>query len=336
MRTSTRLTSGAAFMSSFALIASLAAAQNAEIIFKQPELQGVPGNFFVPSSAVEKHRYPASPPFKLIFWQGNPFQVNGELVPSTWDARAKTGLDVGHERDAQYSLKASGPSSTVQVRGRSVGAYLNSADLINSRFRADPAMMITPVIDFPDENIFPFADRGQKIYQSLKLRIPTAVSQSRPHNIVYIVSDFLFIDRMTGARLTYEVAFFHQNPHAPMLTRAGLIKTEVGLFDKGSRSYQVGSPLSPLARLNVPVEGSALYSTLPWREPRRMAFTISWRNFKTALRSLEAKGYAGSLNPADYGLRQWHLNAEMQYDRIPTQLGWSLSDTKIVLVRASH
>lgn len=196
-------------------------------------------------------------------------------------------------------------------------------------------MMITPVIDFPEKNIFPFADSRQKLYQSLELRVPTAVSQSRPHNIVYIVSDFLFIDRTTGTRLTYEVALFHQNPHAPRLTRAGLIKTEVGLFDRGSHSYQVGSPLSPLARLNEPVEGSALYSTLPWREPRRMAFTISWRNFKTALQSLGAKGYGGSLNPADYRLRQWHLNAEMQYDRIPTRLGWSLSDTTIALVRDS-
>jgi hypothetical protein len=325
-----------ALIASVASTASPAIAQSSKIIFEQPELQAVPGNFFVPSSAVEKNRYPASPPFKLIFWQGNPFQANGELVPSTWDARSKTGFDVGHARDAQYSLKSSGVSSTVQVRGRTVGAYLNSADLMNSRFRADPAMMITPGIDFPERNIFPFADPRQKLYQSLELRIPTAVSQSRPHNTVYIVSDFLFIDRTTGTRLTYEVGLFHENPHAPMLTRAGLMKTEVGLFDKGSRSYQVGSPLSPLARLNEPVEGSALYSTLPWREARRMAFTISWPNFKTGLQSLGARGYGGSLNPADYSLRQWHLNAEMQYDRVPTQLGWTLSDTKILLLRGSR
>ena len=101
-----------------------------------------------------------------------------------------------------------------------------------------------------------------------------------------------------------------------------------------SHSYQVGDPLSPLARLNEPAEGSALYSTLPWREARRMAFTISWRNFKTGLESLTGKGaYSGSLNPADYFLSNWHLNAEMQYDQTPAQLGWSLSGSKIALVK---
>ena len=243
-----------------------AAKSDPTVIFEQPELKGVPGNFFVPSSAIEKNKYPTSPPFKLIFWQGNPLQANGELVPSTWDAKSKTGLDVHNDRNAQFSLKSSGPSSTVQIKGRSVGAYLDSADLANSRFRVDPAMMITPGIDLPDQNIFPFADPKQKLYQSLTLRIPTALSQSRPHNTVYVVSDFLFVDRTTGTKLTYEVGLFHQNPHAPPLTREGLVKTEVGLFDPGTHSYQVGSPLSPLARLNEPIEGSALYSTLPWRE----------------------------------------------------------------------
>lgn len=314
------------------------AAANSDVttIFEQPELDGVPGNFFVPSSTIENNKYPKSPPFKLIFWQGNPFQANGELVPSTWDAASKTGLDVGDDRDAQYSLRPSGPSSTVQIRGHAVGAYLNSADLFNSRFQADPAMMITPGIDLPNQNIFPFAQPKQKLYQSLKVRIPTAVSQSRPHNTVYVVSDFLFIDRTTGTKLTYEVGLFHQNPHAPPLTREGLIKTEVGLFDAGTHSFQVGSPLSPLARLNEPVEGSALYSTLPWSDERRIAFTISWQNFKTALESLQSKGaYSGSMNPADYVLRQWHLNAEMQYDQTPTELGWSLSNVKIVMLRGN-
>lgn len=304
------------------------------VIFEQPDLAGVPGNFFVPSSAVEKNKYPKSPPFKLIFWQGNPFQADGELVPSNWNAELKTGLDIGEDRNAQYSLKSSGPSSTVQIKGHSVGAYLNSADLINSRFQADPAMMITPGIDLPDQSLFPFADPQQELYQSMKLRIPTAVSQSRPHNTVYVVSDFLFVDRTTGTKITYEVGLFHQNPHAPALTPEGLIKTEVGLFDPGTHSYQVGNPLSPLARLNEPVEGSALYSTLPWPEERHIAFTISWKNFKTGLESLNAKGgYTGSMNPADYALRQWHLNAEMQYDSTPTQIGWSLSDTTIALVK---
>lgn len=134
--------------------------------------------------------------------------------------------------------------------------------------------------------------------------------------------------------MTYEVGLFHQNPHAPALTREGLIKNEVGLFDVNSHNYQVGSPLLPLARLNEPVEGSALYSTLPWYEERTMAFTINWRNFKTGLESLRNKGaFNGSMNPADYALRSWPLNAEMQYDQTPTQFGWSLSETKIILIK---
>lgn len=216
------------------LIAPAAASahpRDPSIVFEQPELKGVPGEFFVPSSAAEKHQYPKAPAFKLIFWQGNPFAANGELVPSTWDAGAKTGLDVGAVPKAQYSLQATGPSSTVQISGGEVGAYLNSADLAGSRFRADPAMMITPVIDLPNRNIFPFSTPTQRLYQSLKLRVPTAVSQNRPHNIVYLVSDFLFIDRTTGTRITFEVALFHHDRRSPRLTRDGLVRTEVGLSE---------------------------------------------------------------------------------------------------------
>ena len=319
------------------LIAPVAASAHPHdpgIVFEQPKLKGVPGEFFVPSSAVEKHRYPTTPAFKLIFWQGNPFRANGELVPSTWDAGAKTGLDVGPVPEAQYSLKATGPSSTVQITGGEVGAYLNSADLAGSRFRADPAMMITPVIDLPNRNIFPFSTPTQRLYQSLTLRVPTAVSQNRRHNIVYVVSDFLFIDRTTGTRITFEVALFHHDRRSPRLTRAGLASTEVGLYDPNTKSFQVGNPLSPLSRLNEPAKGSALYANLPWRNPRPFAFTISSQNFMTGLRSLKAKGaFDGSMNPADYALRQWHLNAEMQYDQSPTELGWSLSDARIGIER---
>ena len=100
------------------------------------------------------------------------------------------------------------------------------------------------------------------------------------------------------------------------------MKTEVGLYDPNTHSYQVGSPLSPLARLNKPVEGSALYSTLPWREARPMAFTIDWLNFRTGLESLKSKlAYKGSRDPGDYALREWHLNAEMQFDQTPTESG---------------
>jgi hypothetical protein len=331
-----RSTTAAALVLSVASTSALAALHHSTVIFEQPDLHGVAGNFFVPSSAAEKNRYPISPSFKLIFWQGNPFQANGELVSSSWDAGARTGLDVAPDRDAQFSLRASGPSTTVQIKGRSVGVYLNSADLATSRFQADPKMMITPVVDLPDKDVFPFAEPAQSLYQSLRLQIPTAVSQNRPHNTVYAVSDFLFVDRTTGAKLSYEVVLFHYDPHAPTLTRAGLRKTEVGLFDPPTHSYQVGNPLSTLSRLNEPADGSALYATQPWRGARRIAFTISGRNFKAGLESLKAHGtFNGSLDPADYAFRQWHLNAEMQYDQTPTQIGWSLSDTKILLVRGA-
>jgi hypothetical protein len=302
------------------------------LLFEQPILNGVQGNFYVPIA--EKRGYPKSPPFKLLFWQANPFQDNGELVPSTWGAKIKTGLDVGADQNAQYSLKSFEPSSTVQIKGGAVGAYINSTDLMNSPYRVKHSMMITPVFDVDAASIFPFADSRQKLYQSLKLRIPLAVSQSRPKNIAYVVSDFVFTDRTTGAKITYEVALFHGNPRAPQLTREGLMATEVGPFDVDSHSYQVRNPLTPLSRLMTPAVGSALFSAQPWHEKRTIAFTISWQNFKTALQSLKSKtSFSGSLDPADYSWRHWHLNAEVQFDEVPVELGWSLSDTKITLIR---
>jgi len=53
----------------------------------------------------------------LIFWQGNPFQANGELVPSTWDAKTRNGLDVSRSGRCKGARRHAGRAASQAVSG---------------------------------------------------------------------------------------------------------------------------------------------------------------------------------------------------------------------------
>src|SRR5215472_11627449 len=59
------------------------------LVFEQPTLTGIRGNFHVPQA---EHRYPDEHPFNLLLWQVNPNRSDGELVPTTWKAGDRTGF----------------------------------------------------------------------------------------------------------------------------------------------------------------------------------------------------------------------------------------------------
>jgi hypothetical protein len=301
------------------------------ILFEQPSLSAIAGNFHVP---ISEHGMPKAQPFNLILWQPNPNRADGELVPTAAPLGDKTGFFPSVPL-TRYQLAYTGkPNSTgVQAQGDTVGVYLNSADLPDGSDKGMNKMMITPEYALPADTHFrPFADTGARIVYHFDLQIPTAVSANKPGNFVYAVQYLVFADRTSKTKLTFEVALFHHaptNPPPPAAKR--LQETEVGAFDEPSQTFQVGNPLSPLSRLNTPLPGSTLYGTQPWTGWRPYAFAITRENFAAGLAALAAQGsgFHGSANPADWELQHLHLNAELKFGTGPAQMGWSMRRERI-------
>ncbi|MFW5693417.1 MAG: hypothetical protein ACOCWL_04295 [Thermoguttaceae bacterium] len=97
----------------------------------------------------------------MTSWQRSPFTPEGKFIPVDWDAGAKTGLFIPHPRHKhQRGMRPAVGSTTAQMHGGVVGAYLNSADLsaegLDDEGRPLPGsggykMMVTPQILF-DQN----------------------------------------------------------------------------------------------------------------------------------------------------------------------------------------
>lgn len=303
-----------------------------EVLFDQPALGDVAGHFHVPTA---EHRYPTEHPFNLLFWERNPLTPNGDLVPTDWPAWERTGFRPSEPlMRHQLAIRNAPDASTVQAEGRTVGVYLNSRDL--TEVSEGHQMMITPAFREPrDAMVFPFARAGTMLVTTFDLQVPTAVDTYRPGSATYVVSDLQLEDRASHTRISYGTALFHHRPSPVRLPGAArLHEAEVGVFDKGSKSYQIGNPLAPDSRLVRILPGSDVFQTQPWRGWRHFAMAISPENFQIGLIALHAQrpDFKGSTNPADYILVGWHLNAELQYATGPAELGWSMRDARITLV----
>lgn len=326
----------------FQLIAAAAAmAQSGSmagqtVMFEQPNLDGIAGNFHVPKA---EHQYPTEHAFNLLLWQTNPNQADGELVPSHRSVADKTGFQPGGSLEKhQAAFRDADDETTVQIDGDTVGVFLESKDLPNQS--PGDKLMITPEVKFPKENRgYPFAQPGVAMVNSLELQIPVAVDQSRPGNITYVTSDFTFEDRQTKVKISYGVSIFHHAARArPPPALDQMIRGEAHSFDEPSNSFQVGNPLWPGSRVVSLLEGSTPFQDQPWRGWRSFKFAITESNFKTALQALKQKfpEFSGSENPADYALVSWHLNAELKFATGPAELGWSMRHASITLVPAER
>src|ERR1700722_11228776 len=154
-------------------------------IYSQPILSGVAGNFHVPK--VEK-RYPSEQVFNLILWQVNASRPDGQLVSTNWRAGDKTGFYPSDPlSEHQSAFRDEDGSSTVQIEKGTVGVYLNSGDLPNQS--SGDKMMITPEFRQPKEQwIYPFAEPGKAVVESLQLQIPVANDLDQPGNMTYVVA----------------------------------------------------------------------------------------------------------------------------------------------------
>jgi hypothetical protein len=303
------------------------------IVFEQPIFSGIAGNIHVPLA--EGPKYPTDKSFNLILWQPNPYRSDGLLVPTRWTAGDMTGFyPIEPLAEHQMGFQDAPGTSTAQMEGGFVGAYLNSKD-VRADSRGESKMMITPAYrPLKDQVVHPFAQNGTAVINSLELQVPTARDDNKPGNYTYVVADMLFEDVNTHTTISYGATLFHHTlskgvPPTPELLR----KMEVGVFDVESNSFQVSNPLEKYSRVVTALPGSALFQTQPWRGWQRFEFAITRNDFITALRSLRARApaFKGSENPEDYALMGWHLNAELQFGSGPAELGWSMRGAELKL-----
>jgi hypothetical protein len=294
---------GLAFLAFTAVLAG-SGPSGAGLLIQQPQESGIAGHLFVP---LANHVTLPQGAFGLILWQPNPSSPNGLLVPSTWDASAKTGFAPASLGTAQLGFQDNA-STTAQMEGATVGAYINSADLPGSP--AGQKMMITPQFTFAaGTEPVPFLNASSVLSASMDLQVPVAVGSS-----AYVLADFLFVGP-NGVRISYGVKIFSN----------GAAQQHCGSsYNVDGNSYQLNCPIGGAdQRFVSPVLGSALAAGTPWLGWRYFEWTVSEPQFVAALKFLVAQypGKVQSTDPTQYVLREVHLNAELHS---PAELGWSM------------
>jgi hypothetical protein len=248
--------------------------------------------------------------FELVLWQPNPFRPDGLLVPTGWDAGSQTGFTPPSPLNAQLGFRSTGGTSTAQMEGDTVGAYLNSQDLPSST--AGQKMMITPQFTFaPGLQPVPFTSSNSVLSGSMDLQIPTAVGKN-----AYVVLDLLFKDP-NGVRISYGVAIFHNGATHPIVGSG---------YDAPSNSYMLNSPLGVDQRFVTKVQGSGSATGAPWLGWQHFEWSISQTQFAAALAHLAAQfpQNVQLTDPTKYVLAEIHLNAEIHFQSAPAELGWSM------------
>jgi len=276
-------------------------------LFAQPWESGISGNFFVPpatNSPVPKGK------FGLVLWQPDRFTSDGLLVPVGWGAGSKSGFTPSNPLIAQLGFQSKSGTSTAQMEGNEVGAYINSQDLPPST--TDQKMMITPEFTFAlGSQPMPFASANTALHGSMDLQVPTAVGSA-----AYVVLDMVF-QTTSGVKISYGVAIFH-NGAAPSAVTTG--------YDSPSNEYMLNSPLGVDQRFVARASDSAGPTGTPWSGWRHFDWSISEAQFANALKYLTSTypGKVTSADPTQYMLTNVHLNAEFHTKGKPAQLGWSM------------
>lgn len=285
---------------------------NATSLFEQPQFSGIASHFVVPPAS---HTGPPQGVFTLVLWQANPFQSNGELVATGWNAGSMTGFTPSAASASQLGFKNQTGSSTAQMEDDTVGAYINSQDLPQSS--TDQKMMITPQFIFQSgSEPVPFASAHAVLNGSMDLQIPTAVGSD-----VYVVADLLF-KGANGVRISYGIAIFRNG---------GPSSTAGTGLDAPTNSYMLNSPLGLDERFVTRAANSAPATGTPWSGWQHFEWSISEAQFVSALEYLSAQfpGAMASTDPAQYLLAEVHLNAEFHDRGTQAALGWSMRQLKL-------
>jgi hypothetical protein len=80
-------------------------------------------------------------------------------------------------------------------------------------------------------------------------------------------------------------------------------------------------------------KGSETFQTAPWSGWRHFSCTLTRANVLAALKALREQEPETkcSMDPADYQLRAFHLNAEITFETAPAEMGWSMRRALLTL-----
>ena len=323
------------------LLAPLAAQHAAElpqtnttrrVLFRQPELAGFGNRMYVQA------RVPAGE-FAMVGWQKSPFTPDGKFLPAGWDAGAKTGLTItGDWALAQRGMRDVAGATTAQMSGDAVGAYLNSADLSGSGTDAQGRplpgsggykLMVTPQIKFaPETAVRPFRTENGRLNLALDLQVPVAACGEKKGSLAYVNPVLLLVDPQRGVKISYVVGMFSRR------STGGPQKVIQHIaYDGPTKSWMIQCKLVPGNSCLDIGKGSEVYQTVSWRGWRHFSCTLTRANVLTALKALREQQPETncSLDPADFQLSSFHLNAEITFETAPAEMSWSMRRALLTL-----
>jgi hypothetical protein len=302
------------------------------VLFRQPEMAGFGNRMYVQA------RVPSGE-FAMVGWQKSPFTPDGKFLPAGWDAGAKTGLAVTSDRTlAQRGMRDVAGATTAQMSGDAVGAYLNSADLsgggTDAQGRPLPGsngfkMMITPQIKFaPETAVHPFRTENGRLDLSLDLQIPVAECGEKKGSLAYANPVLLLVDPQRGVKISYVVGLFSRRSTGNPLKVIQHIA-----HDGPTKSWMIACKLVPDNPWVEIGKDSEVFQTAPWRGWRHFSCTLTRAHVLAALKALREQQPETncSLDPGDYQLHSFHLNAELTFETAPAELGWSMRHAQLTL-----
>lgn len=293
-----------------AVTVSSASVAGTTVLFEQPSESGITNNIFV--AYVTKAGMPKGK-WDMIAFQPDPY-TNGYLVPTSWDAGSKTGFTPSSPSTAQQGFRNQTGTSTAQMEGGTVGAYLNSKDLKSSN---GDLFMMAPQYRFQNGAMpVPFASSTTVLNGELDLQVPVASGKK-----TYINADYAFV-APNGQGFTYQVTFILCDSVHPVPSPR---------YDSRENIYMLDIPLLTNTEFLTKASTSSSFSDTPWLGMRHFQWTIDYAQFTAALKYM-AQNYPGKItymNPADYSLASVHLNAEFNYAEGPAELGWSMQNWKV-------
>jgi hypothetical protein len=318
----------------FAFFGSVACGAEEHVVFSQPDVSHIGERVYV----IE--RRPLGEWF-MISWQKSPFTTDGKFVPVDRNPAEKTGLSIPDEqtrRMAQRGMRNAAGSTVCQMYGGTVGAYLNSADLSGSGVDAkgNPLpgshgykQMITPSYMFgPEQVIYPWRAPDNHLQVSLDLQIPTAVCAEKKGSLAYANPLLTLVDPKTKLKISWGPMLFSKRSRGDATRPLQHIA-----YDAPSHSWMIRDRLVPGASWLELAPGSASYQTAPWRGWRHFCWSVSRAHVTAALKAMREQEpqVKVSIDPGDYQLTSFHLNAETHYQTAPAELGWSMRNLRIAV-----
>ena len=293
----------------------------AEPLLTQPSGLDLASNFFVPLAGPPPHKQGPEDQFQLVLWQPNPFREDQKLVACKWSADEKTGLKIRDKRN-QLCFQDRDESTTVQEEGDAVGVYLNPNDQKPSV--DDGKMMITPSMRWSKEKAaHPFESENGAIHVEMDMQVPIADALVKSGSFSYVVADLELVDGKSNTKISFGDAIFSY--------KNDKIKDYPIGFDPPSNSVIINTPIVSGNKKITVLPGSAEFTGTPWLGWRHFKYKITRQNFAAALKALKERHPESnaSVNPEDYRLTMFHLNAEINHKTARAELGWSMRGLKI-------